>query len=208
MKCLHLPSPRLLEIFTCHWMSRSLVSNARITVTSWQIMATVLDSLSSVKPGSKQQNFATANIFSLTRHKNKILKQICRIYSNFYVPSNLNLNHTHTQARTQARMRARTRRKSLYAGHCISLYHLVTRVNKMSSYVYTQGSVNHPNNSLIFCHCTAIVTFKLDWWKATDIYCWPLKIKPSVSKRDISCVERKGLITHSPYTLCILSNFE
>lgn len=47
---LSLPSPRLLAIFTCHCISLSLVSKAKTTVTSWQIIAIVLDSLSRVKP--------------------------------------------------------------------------------------------------------------------------------------------------------------
>lgn len=44
------PSPKFEDIFTCHWISLSRVSNANTTVTSWQMIAIVLDSLSNVNP--------------------------------------------------------------------------------------------------------------------------------------------------------------
>lgn len=40
------------HFLTCHCISRSLVSNASTTITSWHIMAIVFDSLSRVKPVS------------------------------------------------------------------------------------------------------------------------------------------------------------
>jgi len=53
---LYSPSPKWVAIFTCHWMSLSLVSKAKTTVRSWQMMAAVLDSLSKVKPDDKKHN--------------------------------------------------------------------------------------------------------------------------------------------------------
>lgn len=49
-------SPRLCAIFTCHCIKRSRVSNASTTVTSWQMIAIVFDSLSSVNPDSTPRN--------------------------------------------------------------------------------------------------------------------------------------------------------
>lgn len=45
-------SPRLLEIFTCHCIRISRVSNAKFTITSWHRIAMVFDSLSKVNPDS------------------------------------------------------------------------------------------------------------------------------------------------------------
>lgn len=45
-------SPKLLEILTCHCIKISLVSKANMTMTSWQMIAMVFDSLSNVKPDS------------------------------------------------------------------------------------------------------------------------------------------------------------
>lgn len=50
------PSPRCVLSLTCHCISLSLLSKAKTTTTSWQRIATVFDSLSSVKPVSNPRN--------------------------------------------------------------------------------------------------------------------------------------------------------
>lgn len=77
----YVPSPRLMAIFACHWMSCSLVSKAKTTVTSSQRMAIVLDSLSRVNP---ETNIHITYMMSIRNHYLTTSYILVSKYKKFY----------------------------------------------------------------------------------------------------------------------------
>lgn len=76
------PSPKFDDILTCHWISLSRVSNANTTVTSWQIIAIVLDSLSNVNPvnGNAISWYSfVSSIFHKTTYRTPLLRSVAKI---------------------------------------------------------------------------------------------------------------------------------